>query len=76
MPATETAIKGFAVQLVMIGYMGASLSKFFEAIIDRHRRFGVEMLVPTARIHAWVAAIQKQLGLPKREKFFVLPIHI
>eukprot|EP00961_Rhodomonas_salina_P017420 234251-Rhodomonas_salina.1 len=27
-------------------------------------------------MHKWLAAIQKGLGLPKRDKVFVLPVHI
>jgi hypothetical protein len=76
LPASEEAIKAFAMHLVMIGYAGASIQRFFEAIIDRHRLTGIDTAVPARTIRMWVEAIQKQLGLPKRDKFFILPIHI
>lgn len=76
MPASPTAIKAFAMHLVMLGYAGASIMRFFEGIIDRHRRYEYELGVPATTIRKWVEAIQKQLGLPKREKFFILPLHI
>ncbi len=60
----------------MVGYTGASLTGFFEAIIDRHRAWHVELAVPKATMHAWLTAMQKGLGLPKRDKFFILPVHI
>eukprot|EP00961_Rhodomonas_salina_P051158 686376-Rhodomonas_salina.1 len=43
MPATEVAIKAFAVQLVMVGYTGATLVRFFEAIIDWHRQYDIPL---------------------------------
>ena len=76
MPATDVAIKAFAVQLVMVGYTGATLVRFFEAIIDRHRQYDIPLGVSIEKMHKWLAAIQKGLGLPKRDKFFVLPVHI
>jgi hypothetical protein len=76
MPASGIAIKAFAMHLIMLGYAGASVMRFFEAIIDRHRHYGYEMEVPVVTVRKWVEAIQKQLGLPKREKFFILPLHI
>jgi hypothetical protein len=75
-PATETAIKGFAMQLLMVGYAGASLTRFFEAILDRHRQHGASIGVCESRLRAWLTAMQKGLGMPKRDKFFILPMHI
>eukprot|EP00961_Rhodomonas_salina_P086172 1158300-Rhodomonas_salina.1 len=34
------------------------------------------MAVPIRTLHAWVASAQKHLGMPKRDKFFILPVHI
>jgi hypothetical protein len=76
LPASEMAIKAFGVQLLMVGYTGASLTGFVEAILDRHKQWKVDLTVPKATIHAWLAAMQKGLGLPKRDKFFILPVHI
>jgi hypothetical protein len=76
MPASPTAIKAFAMHLVMLGYAGASIMRFFEGIIDRHRHYEQELGAPVVTVRKWVEAIQKQLGLPKRDKFFILPLHI
>eukprot|EP00961_Rhodomonas_salina_P202825 2736387-Rhodomonas_salina.1 len=76
LPATTTALKGFAMHLVMVGYSAASFTTFFEAIIDQHRQWGYELPVPVRTIHHWIASTQRHLGLPKRDKFFILPAHI
>eukprot|EP00961_Rhodomonas_salina_P262709 3549939-Rhodomonas_salina.1 len=34
------------------------------------------MAVPIKTLHGWVASAQRHLGLPARDKFFILPAHI
>jgi hypothetical protein len=75
-PASEEAVKAFALQLLMVDYAGASIGRFFEAIIDRHKHFDTALPVPSAKLHAWLAALQKGRGLPMREKFLILPVHL
>jgi integrase len=75
-PASEEAIKAFAMQLLRVDYAGASIARFFEAIIDRHKQHGAQLTVSGERLHVWLAALQKGRGLPKREKFLILPMHI
>ena len=76
MPATEEAMHGFATHLLLIGYSGASFVRFFEAIIDRHKKFQCVMRVEIRTVHRWVRTIKKHMGLPKREKFAIMPEHI
>jgi integrase len=75
-PSSEAAIKAFAMQLIMVDYAGSSLLRFFEAIVDRHKRFDQPLVVTAAKLHAWRAALEKGRGLPAREKFLILPAHI
>ncbi len=75
-PASEDAVKAFAIQLLMVDYAGASIGRFFEAIIDRHKRFDKQLLVPAEKLHSWAAALVKGRGLPKGEKSLILPVHI
>jgi integrase len=60
----------------MVGYAGATLTRFFEAILDRHRQHGATIGVNESRLRAWLTAMQKGMGMPKRDKFFLLPMHI
>lgn len=51
MPASEMALKGLMMHLVMVGYSGASFTgtTFIEGIINRHRRWGNDLVVPVRR---------------------------
>ncbi len=75
-PASEEAIKAFALQLLMVDYAGASIGRFFEAIIDSHKLHGEPLVVPREKLHGWSTTLQKGRGLPKREKFLILPVHL
>jgi hypothetical protein len=75
-PSSEEAVKAFAVQLLMVDYAGASITRFFEAIIDRHKRFDEPLQVSAGKLHGWSAALVKGRGLPKGEKSLILPVHI
>jgi hypothetical protein len=75
-PASELALKAFMMHLIMVGYAGATFTRFTEAIIDRHRAFKSEVGVPIKTLHQWAEAVQKNIGLPKRDKFCILPVHI
>ena len=76
MPSSVVSMKAWAIHLLMCGYAGASLERFFEAIIDRHRQYHVDTVVPTKEIRSWVETLQKGVGVPKREKFPILHVHL
>ncbi len=75
-PSSEVAVKAFAMQLLMVDYAGASVARFFEAIIDRHKQYDQPLAVAACKLHSWRVALEKGRGLPTREKFLILPAHI
>lgn len=75
-PASDRAIRAFLAHLLLCGYAGATYDRFYAAIVQRHRAWGGMLPIQLQKFRAWIETIQKQLGVPKKLKFAILPEHL
>jgi hypothetical protein len=75
-PASDRALRSFLAHLLLCGYAGATYDRFYAAIVQRHRVWGGMLPVHLQKFRSWIETIQKQLGVPKKLKFAILPEHL